>query len=310
MDSAQHVQQTLLEGNNPRRKFSVRGVLHRTWGLKHHLDRSQGDNKKHHRHYKYFPALIALLASGSPALADSVGGVSATANPIAQSSSSVQNQAVQILQGPYIQSSVGNGITCQGPTFNLTPFLTYSNSWQLPYEPTYLEPVFDPIDVVGGPPDENGLPTPDGIPDNGWGAIAYEKRVRTGQKDNYSWNAGISATISIPLDGGIQERCKAAMTTQNRIQMQILRNKELDFAIAKLRHCGQLAQEGIRFASTSPFYHVCSDVIVEPKRVQMAPHVHEIEITPSDLGLDEAIDSLNAAPDGAVGQNAEGGFSP
>ena len=28
--------------------------------------------------------------------------------------------------------------------------------------------------------------------------------------------------------------------------MQILRNKELDFAIAELRHCGQLAQEGIR----------------------------------------------------------------
>ncbi|HAX06211.1 MAG TPA: hypothetical protein DCX77_11080, partial [Acidimicrobiaceae bacterium] len=67
---------------------------------------------------KYFPALIALLF-GSPSFADSVGGVSATANPIAQSSSSVQNQAIQVLQGPYIQSSVGNGITCMGPTLNL-----------------------------------------------------------------------------------------------------------------------------------------------------------------------------------------------
>ena len=56
------------------------------------------------------------------------------------------------------------------------------------------------------------------------------------------------------------------MTTQNRIQMQILRNKELDFAIAKLRHCGQLAQEGIRFAPSSRFYHVCSDVIIERRR--------------------------------------------
>ena len=84
------------------------------------------------------------------------------------------------------------------------------------------------------------------------GALLPMKKLRTAQKDNYSWNAGISATISIPLDGGIQERCKAAMTTQNRIQMQILR-KELDFAIAKLRHCGQLAQEGIRFAPSSRF---------------------------------------------------------
>ena len=44
------------------------------------------------------------------------------------------------------------------------------------------------------------------IPDNGWGSVAFQKPVRTAQKDNYSWNAGISATISIPLDGGIQER--------------------------------------------------------------------------------------------------------
>ena len=156
------------------------------------------------------------------------------------------------------------------------------------------EPVYDTIDIEGGPLDENGLPTPDGIPDNGWGSVAFQKPVRTAQKDNYSWNAGISATISIPLDGGIQERCKAAMTTQNKIQMQMLRNKELDFAIAKLRHCGQLAQEGIRFASHSRFYHVCSDVIVEPKKVTMTPHIHEVTITPSDLGLDGVLDSSSA----------------
>ena len=84
------------------------------------------------------------------------------------------------------------------------------------------------------------------------------------------------------------------MTTQNKIQMQMLRNKELDFAIAKLRHCGQLAQEGIRFASHSRFYHVCSDVIVEPKKVTMTPHIHEVTITPSDLGLDGVLDSSSA----------------
>ena len=76
--------------------------------------------------------------------------------------------------------------------------------------------------------------------------------------------------------------------------MQILRNKELDFAIAKLRHCGQLAQEGIRYAPHSRFYHVCSDVIVEPKHVTMTPHVHEVTITPSDLGLDEVLGSSSA----------------
>ena len=303
MDATQHEQQALVETNDSGGKLQLRRVLHRPWRIKRDDDRPQGDNKKRHRYHKYLSALIGLSALGSPAFADSVGGVSATANPIAQSSSSVSNQAVQILQGPYIQSAVTSGVQCQGPTFNLTPFLTYSNSWQLPYEPMYLEPVYDPIDIEGGPLDENGLPTPDGIPDNGWGSVAYQKPVRTGQKDHYSWNAGISATISIPLDGGIQERCKAAMTTQNRIQMQILRNKELDFAIAKLRHCGQLAQEGIRYAPHSRFYHVCSDVIIEPKQVTMTPHVHEVTITPSDLGLDGVLETVNAEQEPSAEQS-------
>ncbi len=301
MDRTQHEQQAFLETNQSRGQFQFCRVLHRAGCFQCDINRSQGYHPKRHRYHKHLSALIGLLTLGSPALADSVGGVSATANPIAQSSSSVSNQAVQILQGPYIQSAVTAGVQCQGPTFNLTPFITYSNSWQQPYEPIYFERVYDTIDIEGGPLDENGLPTPDGIPDNGWGAIAFEKPIRTGQKDNYSWNAGISATISIPLDGGIQERCKAAMTTQNRIQMQILRNKELDFAIAKLRHCGQLAQEGIRFAPSSPFYHVCSDVIVEPKKVTMAPHIHEVTITPSDLGLDGVLDS-SSVEQGSAGE--------
>ena len=41
--------------------------------------------------------------------------VSATANPIANSSGSVTNQAIQVLQGPYITNTYGNGIQCQGP---------------------------------------------------------------------------------------------------------------------------------------------------------------------------------------------------
>ena len=36
-------------------------------------------------------------------MAADVGGVSATANPIANSSGSVTNQAIQVLQGPYIR---------------------------------------------------------------------------------------------------------------------------------------------------------------------------------------------------------------
>ena len=46
-------------------------------------------------------------------MAADVGGVSATANPIANSSGSVTNQAIQVLQGPYITNTYGGGIQCQ-----------------------------------------------------------------------------------------------------------------------------------------------------------------------------------------------------
>ena len=64
------------------------------------------------------------LLSPLSSLAETVGGVSATASPIANSSGSVTNQAIQVLQGPYITNTYGGGIQCQGPTLNVTPFVT------------------------------------------------------------------------------------------------------------------------------------------------------------------------------------------
>ena len=302
MDAARHVQQTKLEGIDTRSKLSIRRVLFVTRNQHHHRDRSNHGNQKHYRYHKYLSALIGLSALGSPALANTVGGVSATANPIAQSSSSVQNQAIQVLQGPYISSQTGT-TQCQGPTLNITPFVTHSLGYQKPYEDIYYTPVYNEVDLEGGF-DADGNPIPDGIPDAGWGSVAFSKPVRTGQKSNYNWSLGISATISIPLDGGIQERCKTSMSMHNKIQQQILNNKLLDYSIARLRHCGELAQKGISFAEWSPAHKVCADVIVQPKKVAIAPHVHEVTITPSDLGLDAAIDSLRAEPKPAPASSA------
>ena len=63
-----------------------------------------------------------------------MGGVSATANPIANSSGSVTNQAIQVLQGPYITNTYGGGISCQGPTANFTPYITHARSDKDPFE--------------------------------------------------------------------------------------------------------------------------------------------------------------------------------
>ena len=65
------------------------------------------------------------------------------AAPVANSSGSVTNQAIQVLQGPYITNTYGSGIQCQGPTRNFTPYVTGSGSWTKPYEDYYDDPVYD-----------------------------------------------------------------------------------------------------------------------------------------------------------------------
>ena len=78
-----------------------------------------------------------------------MGGVSATANPIANSSGSVTNQAIQVLQGPYITNTYGGGISCQGPTANFTPYITHANNNKYPFETHYMEPQYDARDFEG-----------------------------------------------------------------------------------------------------------------------------------------------------------------
>ena len=54
-----------------------------------------------------------------------------------------------MLQGPYITNTYGNQISCQGPTFNATPYIQYSNSWKDPFERTYMQPQYNNNDFTG-----------------------------------------------------------------------------------------------------------------------------------------------------------------
>jgi len=195
--------------------------------------------------------------------AETVGGVSATASPIANSSGSVTNQAIQVLQGPYITNTYGGGIQCQGSTLNITPYATGSISGQKPYEDYWDDPVYDIHDAD----DDGQIDNP--------GNILYYMPTRTGQKDQLALSLGVSATWSIPLDTKAQEQCKQAVETQISLQTQLIANKRLDFEIARLKNCGELYKAGIRFHKKSPYHKVCADVIVDGVHV-VKPHVHSI----------------------------------
>ena len=92
---------------------------------------------------------------------------------------------------------------------------------------------------------------------------------------NYSTSIGLSATLSLPLDGGLQERCKQAAETQIALQGQLLANKRLDFELARLKNCGELLQKGIRFHPRSPYAKVCADVVVQNVNA-IKQHAHTI----------------------------------
>jgi hypothetical protein len=85
---------------------------------------------------------------------------------------------------------------------------------------------------------------------------------RTGQKDSFSNNFGLSATLSFPLDGGLQERCKAAADTWTSRQRIEADKARLDFELVRLLKCGEAMKNGIFFNPSSPYAKICADVLV------------------------------------------------
>ena len=138
MDWIKLRKQTNLGNNQRRSSISVHRILSGSWFKQSNYNSKNDRNSFSNRYHKYIHAVIGgiyISLSPSVAFAETIGGVSATANPIANSSGSVTNQAIQVLQGPYITNQYGDGISCQGSTLNVTPFVTGSGSMQKPYEP-------------------------------------------------------------------------------------------------------------------------------------------------------------------------------
>mgnify|MGYP003639603480 CR=1 FL=1 len=180
---------------------------------------------------KLLPILLLVSSFGSAAHSQGDTPVTAIANPQAVSNGSVVNSATQVLNGPYHTNSYGAGIMCQGPTLNISPFLTTSTSGQWPYE-SY-------VDLDG-----------DGT------------RDRTGQKNSWSFNPGVSATISIPLDNRAQDLCYQAASAQNARRNAETAKARLDFELVRLLRCGEAVRQGIYFHPDSPYASVCADVVV------------------------------------------------
>ncbi len=301
-----------FHNNKSRRSLSIHTELPRTWHDQSNNNTESHHHRKRNRHnfnVYAISTLVLSLVSPTAALAENVGGVSATANPIANSSGSVTNQAIQVLQGPYITNTYGGGVQCQGATVNFTPYLQFADSRKDPWRDFVMEPQYNTTDFTGRTtqqtitvknypweswydtrtkadgtrwfPDGEDMEItidvdgPDGIPDNP-GQVVWEKPVRTDMTANQSLNLGLSATLSIPLNRKLQKQCMEAAQLQNNMQTQLIANKRLDFELARLKNCGELKKSGIFFHPKSPYYSVCADVVVTNPGGQLLPHTHDM----------------------------------
>ena len=232
--------------------FSICGKLYWARSIKYNHNSKNICDRKRYRNYLSILTIISCIFSPKV-----LANTSQTAAPVANSSGSVTNMAIQSLQGNLIQNQYGGNILCQGPMLTFSPFITDSHQHSLPREYWYDAPIYA---------DD--------------GSISHYQATRTGQKDNHSLNLGFSMTFSVPLDQSLQRRCKKAADNQIARTEQMLLDSQLNWHIARLRECGKLKQEGISFAKSSPYFKLCEDVIVTAKPGQVLPHNHKI-ISPS-----------------------------
>jgi hypothetical protein len=272
MDRLRHNRKAQLDNRQSWPSVSVFRNLLCPWPFKYN-DRAKIDrNKSNHRYYLYFLAIVLA----APANAETIGGVSATAAPTATSSGSVTNQAVMIAPSQHLTNSYGNGIQCQGPILTVTPYVNRSKSWQLPYESSFGSDVYDLTDTNG-----------DGVLDNP-GAILYTMPTRTAQKDSHNWSGGLSMQVTIPLDGGLQARCKAMADANIKLHQQNVQTRRLEYELARLKACADQKLRGVEFHRKSPYFAICADVVIKPKPGQVLQHKHAI---PSALPVE-----LSGAP--------------
>ena len=194
----------------------------------------------------------------------SYANTSAVANPQSNTSSSVSNFATQVLTGPMTENTYGNGIKCSGATLSISPFATTSVAIKRPQDYIYHTPVY------------NEATDSDGNLTNA-GEILFYRENYSGNKDATSFNFGIAATISVPLDKRFQDACLKSSTTQEKIQRQILSKERLNYELARLKNCGQVYRDGIRFTKDSKYYSLCEDVEVVEKMGQVIPHTHKLK---------------------------------
>ena len=81
-------------------------------------------------------------------------------------------------------------------------------------------------------------------------------------------NFGVSLGFNFPLDGSMQELCKARARVEITRQQAESDKARLDFELVRLLKCGEAYKAGIMFHPDSPYFKICADVVVKYPKVE------------------------------------------
>ena len=254
-----------LRTDRKRSCLPTKRELHGARSLQCHHHKSSSDHGKYYHHAINF-SKIALLLLLSP--------TAVLANAVSQSNTgNVTNQNYNVNNNSFHTNQYGGNVVCQGAQMNITPFSSFNTNFQRPFDHRYSTPVYDPTDIEGDF-DDDGNPIPDGTPDNPGKILFWQENYSGTNKDSYALGTGITLNFSIPLDRKLGKLCKDAASTQIGIQKQKLKNLELEWHVGRVKHCGQLKKDGIEVKSSSPFFEVCKDILIQKRPNQIESHYH------------------------------------
>ena len=84
----------------------------------------------------------------------------------------------------------------------------------------------------------------------------------------HSGNFGLSLGFNFPLDGSMQELCKARARVEITRQQAESDKARLDFELVRLLKCGEAYKNGVMFHPDSPYFKICADVVVKYPKVE------------------------------------------
>ena len=76
-----------------------------------------------------------------------------------------------------------------------------------------------------------------------------------------SFNIGVSAGISIPLNGSLQELCKQRVRTEIARQESEVSKSRLDFELVRAKLCLEIIRNGGFFHPESSYGKICADIV-------------------------------------------------